>query len=148
MIPRGGEASSSRSILRSNSQCRACLVALALLNMSAKSWYSSGIPERSGGGSNEVEAEWSFAKSSDWRYMVNCTKPSNLQVCVYVVVLVKEIGGGVENGELEIVGISSGTIGGGVTGVDLLEEGAGGTGIRCMFNRKLILPNTQSIDRL
>ena len=67
MVPRGGEVPSSRSILRSNLQCGASLVALALLNMSAKSWYSSGIPERSGGGSDEVEAEQSFAKTSDWR---------------------------------------------------------------------------------
>ena len=116
--------------------------------MSAKSWYSSGIPERSGGGLDEVEVEQSFTESSDQRYMVNCTKPSNLQVHVYAVALMKEIGGRVENGELEIVGLSSGTIGGEVTGVDLSEEGAGGTGIHCMLDRKLILPNTQSIDGL
>ena len=54
----------------------------------------------------------------------------------------------VENGELEIVGLSSGTIRGEVTGVDLLEESAGGTGICCMFDQKLMLPNTQSINRL
>ena len=148
MVPRGGEVPSSRSILRSNLQCGASLVAMALLNTSAKSWYSSSIPERSGGGSDEVEAEQSFTKSSDQRYMVNCTEPSNLQAHVYMVVLMKEIGGGVENGKLEIVGISSGTIRGEVTGVDLLEEGAGGTGIRCTFDWKLMLPNTQSIDRL
>ena len=148
MVPREGEVPSSRSILRSNLQCGASLVALALLNMSAKSWHSSSIPERSGGGSDEVEAERSFTESSDWRYMVNCTEPSNLQVHVYVGALMKEIGGRVENGKLEIVGISSGTIGGGVTGVDLLEEGTRGTGIHCTFNQKLMLPNTQSIDRL
>ena len=148
MVPRGGEVPSSRSILRSNLQCGASLVALALLNTSAKSWYSSGIPERSGGGSDEVEAEQSFATTSDWRYMVNCTKPLNLQACVYVAALMKEIGGGVEIGELEIVGLSSGTIGGEVTGVDLLEESTGGTGICCMFDQKLMLPNTQSIDGL
>ena len=148
MVPRGGEVPLSRSILRSNLQCRASLVALALLNTSAMSWYSSSIPERSGGGSDEVEVEWSFSKSTDRRYMVNCTKPSNLQARVYAAALMNEIGGGVENGKLEIVGISSGMIRGGVTGVDLLEEGAGGTGICCTFDWKLMLPNTQSIDRL
>ena len=148
MVPRGGEVPSSRSILRSNLQCGACLVALALLNMSAKLWYSSGIPERSGGGLDEVEAEQSFTETSDQRYMVNCTKPLNLQACVYTIALMKEIGGGVEIGELEIVGLSSGMIGGEVTGVGLSEEGTRGTGIHCMFDQKLMLPNTQSIDRL
>ena len=148
MVPRGGEVPSSRSILRSNLQCGASLVALALLNTSTKLWYSSGIPERSGGGSDEVEAEQSFTETSDRRYMVNCTKPLNLQVRVYTMALMKEIGGGVEIGKLEIVGLSSGTIGGKVTGVDLSEEGTRGTGIRCMFDWKLMLPNTQSIDRL
>ena len=80
--------------------------------------------------------------------MVNCTKPLNLQAHVYTAVLMKEIGGRVENGELEIVGLSSGTIRGEVTGVDLSEEGAGGTGIHCMFDWKLMLSNTQSIDGL
>ena len=60
----------------------------------------------------------------------------------------KELGGGVENDKLEIVEVSSGMIGGGVTTVDLSEEGAGGTGIHSMFNQKLMLSNTQSIDGL
>ena len=148
MVPRGGEVPSSRSILRSNLRCGASLVALALLNTSAKSWYSSGIPERSGGGLDEVEVEQSFTESSDQRYMVNCTKPSNLQACVYVAALMKEIGGRVENGEFEIVGVSSGMFGGGVTGVNSLEEGTGGTAICCAFDQKLMLPNTQSINGL
>ena len=64
MVPRGGEVPSPRLILMLNSWCRASHVALALLNTSAKLWYSSGIPERSGGGLGEVEAEQSIAKSS------------------------------------------------------------------------------------
>ena len=78
MVHSGGEVPSSRSILRSNLQYGASLVALALLNTSTKSWYSSGISERSGGGSDEAEAEQSFAESSGWRYMVNCTDPLSL----------------------------------------------------------------------
>ena len=64
--------------------------------------------------------------------------PSNL---TYVVALMKEIGGGEENGKSETGAV-------GATGVGFSEEGTGGAGICCAFHWKLMPPNTQSIDRL
>ena len=81
-------------------------------------------------------------------YMVNCTEPLNLQVHVYVVALMKEMGGRVENGKSETRGVVLGMIGGRATGVGLSEEDARGTGICCALNWQLMLPNTQSINRL
>ena len=73
---------------------------------------------------------------------MNCTEPLNLQVYVYGMALMKEMGGGVEKGKSETGGVLSGMIVGGATGVGLSERGTEGAGICCTFDQKLMLPNT------
>ena len=136
-VPSGGLVPSSKSMQRSYSRCRASVVALALLKMSTKSWYSWSTPERLGlltGG--EANAEQSFA-SLAWMYSVKFIAPGSLQE------------GADEGGRLEVGGESRGCDAAEAdTGVDSAEGGTGAASIHSVPSWNSMWPNTQSINGL
>ena len=90
-VPSGGLVPSSKLMWRSYLQCEASVVALALLKMSAKSWYFWGTPERLGvstGG--EADAVQSFA-SSVQIYSVKFIAPGSLQAHANAAVPISKI---------------------------------------------------------
>ena len=134
------------------------MLALALLKTSAKSWYSSGIEERSGGVDLDVEearAEMSL------RLSVNCCVPGSSQAQRNATVLTREMS--TFRVAVVVSGISGVGLSSRVSESELLEDDCGSissetvarieglesdTGFSLSVVGKMILLNTQSINRL
>ena len=120
MGPRGGTAPSSSSMRRSYGRCSGRVSALVLLKTSENSRYSSGRPQRSGGGSSETEALRAETEADiAERLSVKLSEPWSLQARAKAAAPIREtegIGVGSEGtGSGSVVGSSGGDVGG-VTG--------------------------------